>query len=154
MAENFECQRSDIIFCSIWSMGFNSIRWVRGTRGLNTGDTDTVGSRWAHGQAMLAHRRIAYTCNMTAPDRQRGLRLQKFHSVRGSGCKLAGDLLLQICRDRAKKRMTRNRRWGLCRSIISRKCPGSDHGCMSTGREAGKSNKKIGKHNQCQIKTF
>lgn len=86
---------------------------------------------------------IAYTCNMTAPDRERGLRLQKFHSVRGSGCKLGRGLLLQICRDRAKKRMTRNRRWGLCRSIISRKCPGSDHGCMSTGREAGKSNKKI-----------
>lgn len=34
--------------------GSDSICWVQGIRGLNTGDTD----RWAHGQAMLAHRRL------------------------------------------------------------------------------------------------
>jgi hypothetical protein len=64
-----------------------------------------------------------YTCNMTAPDRERGLRLQKFHSIRGSGCKLARDLLLQICRDRAKKRMTRNRRWGCAARLYRENVP-------------------------------
>jgi hypothetical protein len=95
--------------------GFDSIRWVRGIRGLNTGDTD----RWAHGQAMLAHRRL-YMQHDSAGS-WAGLRLQKFHSVRGSGCKLARDL--RICRDRAKKRMTRSRRWGCAARLYRENVP-------------------------------